>query len=1158
MTAVVVTLGDTEYLATTLAALAAQTRAPAHVLLVDASRDGGAQLPDDAPDTWYLIPAPGARTFGAAVRDALAVRPPTTRWLWLLHDDSAPEPTALVALVRAVEHSPSVAVAGVKQRTWGEPVRLLEVGVTTSRFGRRMTGVDEGEVDQGQLDGRDDVLGVGTAGMFVRTDVWADLGGTDPALGPFLDGLDLSRRARLAGHRVVVVPEAVVRHARASFTGLRGTDDDEPDHRRSFGARRRALLHTQLAWVPLPLVPVVVALALASGAVRSLLRVVTKEPALAIADLTAPLAVLARPGRILAARRAARRTRRLPRRSLRPLQTTWRDVYREHRDRRMRRRESQRVVRAPSELELRELAAITRRRRVALGALVLVLGGVSWWGTSALVTAVAGGARLAGGALAASAPFSSWWSSIVTGWVPGGLGAPGPTDPLLLALAPLAALTDGGVEPLVLLGGILGSGLAAWFAAGAATRSLALRAWAALVWAGAPALLVAQGQGRLGAVLAHTMIPWVALGLARAVGVQRTDVITSGLADAAREDAASDGGPDGEPRAHGLFPATGPEDEPGEQWAQTVHEWVEADRSSAAQHAAGSMIAQDAAVAPETAEGEAAARAPEHPAPEQTAPEHPAPEAEPPAESERWRGSLGAAAGAGLAFAVASAGAPVLLPAGLLVLLVLAVVVPRRPGRVLFVAVPALALHAPVLVAAASGGTSGLRALLGDPGLPLASPAAPVWGLLGGWPVEPADGGVLPEVLGASWPWVTGAVLLAVAVAALVRGREVARGVRIGWWTVAVGLLAAGVSARVEVAAGDGVLVRGWTGPGVSLAVGGLLVAALLGADGARARIGEHTFGWRQPLAGLLAVLALAGPVVQLATWAVEARGGETGATGERHVAALDRSLVPAVGRQAQQGTQSARVLVLAPGTDEGEVRWQLLRGDGPAPTDRSVALAARDVVGPLDAGALAPRDPVRSALDGLVARIAAGSARDVAPALAERAVAIVLLPPADAGDPVRASARARLEGRLDATDGLERIASNETGTVWRVAVVDGETEVVGGAAWAQLVAPDGTRTALDSEGLTVSAPIEDAGPGRLVVLAESADPGWRATLDGRPLRAVATPWYVAFELPAHGGDLEVGFEPADRTGRLVLHGVVLGLTVLLALPVRRRRGVIQ
>src|SRR5690606_18942058 len=190
---------------------------------------------------------------------------------------------------------------------------------------------------------------------------------------------------------------------------------------------RRALLHTQLAWVPLPLVPVVVALALASGAVRSLLRVVTKEPALAIADLTAPLAVLARPGRIIAARRAARRSRALPRRSLRPLQTTWRDVSREYRDRRMRRRESQRVVRAPSVLELRELAAITRRRRVALGALVLALGVASWVGLSQLLLAVSGGARLAGGALAPSAPFGSWWHAILTGWVPGGLGGPGPT-----------------------------------------------------------------------------------------------------------------------------------------------------------------------------------------------------------------------------------------------------------------------------------------------------------------------------------------------------------------------------------------------------------------------------------------------------------------------------------------------------------------------------------------------------------------------------------------------------------------------------------------------------------------------------------------------------------------------------------------------------------
>src|SRR5690606_28736026 len=152
--------------------------------------------------------------FGDGVRVALFAHPQDSagRWLWLLHDDAAPDADALGALMRAVEVAPSVGIAGCKQHTWDEPARVLEVGLSTSRFGRRMTGLDAPEVDQGQHDGREDVLGVGTAGMLVRQGVWEDLGGTDPALGPYGDGLDLSRRARLAGHRVIVVPGAVVRH----------------------------------------------------------------------------------------------------------------------------------------------------------------------------------------------------------------------------------------------------------------------------------------------------------------------------------------------------------------------------------------------------------------------------------------------------------------------------------------------------------------------------------------------------------------------------------------------------------------------------------------------------------------------------------------------------------------------------------------------------------------------------------------------------------------------------------------------------------------------------------------------------------------------------------------------------------------------------------
>ncbi|NTW38699.1 MAG: glycosyltransferase family 2 protein, partial [Cellulomonadaceae bacterium] len=541
VTAVVVTRGATEYLSSTLAALAAQTTAPDRLVVVDAAdaadaEQVGALLSGlTGPE---LVIAESARTFGSAVRRALeVVDDPSAqgrRWLWLLHDDSAPEPTALAELLRAVEIAPSVAVAGCKQRTWSGPVRVLEVGVTTSRFGRRMTGLDEPEVDQGQHDGREDVLGVGLAGALVRRDVWDELGGTDPALGPYGDGLDLSRRARLAGHRVVVVPAAVVRHAQASL--VPGARPDW-DVRRSVRARREAYVHSQLVGVPGWLVPVVALLAVGAGVLRALGRLVTKEPQLVGAELVAPWAVLARPRRIASARSLAASTRRVARRTLRPLQGTWREVVSAERDRRLTAAEGRRTREAPSELELTELAALRTRRRAALAALLVAAVAVTAAAVGPLVTRVVAGARLSGDGLPfGDADLGALWSSATSGWAAGGLGAAGPSDPFLLTLVPLTALTGtvGGASAVVMLGALVLAALGAWFAAGAATRSVALRMWAALAWTGAPALLLGVDQGRLGAVVAHCMLPWVALGVARGVGAARIDAVESGLVGAQR------------------------------------------------------------------------------------------------------------------------------------------------------------------------------------------------------------------------------------------------------------------------------------------------------------------------------------------------------------------------------------------------------------------------------------------------------------------------------------------------------------------------------------------------------------------------------------------------------------------------------------------------
>lgn len=1118
VTAVLVTQGDTEYVTETLLALAAQARPPAHVLLVDVGTEPAGTARTLAAQLFgegrlSVVEAPRARTFGAAVRAGLEAAGgvvPTAAWLWLLHDDSAPDPHALAELLRAVEIAPSVGVAGCKQRTWTEPARVLVAGVSTSRFGRRMTGIEGAELDQGQYDGRDDVLAVGLAGALVRRDVWDALGGPDPALGPYGDGIDLSRRARLAGHRVVVVPRAVVRHAQASLANpVSGAVVNRPgwDARRSARARREAYVHSQLVGVPLPLVPVVVVLALVSGVVRALGRLVSKEPHLVAGELLAPVSVLARPLRVVRARRRDAATRRLPRRSLRALQVTWRDVVRQTRDRRLSAAELRRHQEAPSELELRELAALRRRRRSGAVLVTLTATAVAAVALGRLVTRVVAGETLAGGSLpAGGSTAAEVWSVVRAGWVPADLGHPGPVEPSLIALLPLTAVTGSLSTALtvVLLGALVLAAVGAWFAAGAATRSVGLRAWAALVWAAAPSLLVAVGDVRWGAVLAHTLLPWVVLGVARGVGVARVDVVASGLVGARRlEDEAR--APDGAAA------------DPGEG---------------------------------EVGEGEAGAAA--------DADARPDP-AEPPVR--RAPPSLAALAAGSLALAVATAGAPLLLPLVLLLVPVLAVVVPRR--RLLWIPVPALALHAPVVVdAVRTWGAGGWRALLADPGVPVGSTAAPTWQQLLGHPVEPAPLAWVTGTAADVVPLAAGGVLVLVAALALTRGSTV-RAASVGWAVTVVGLLGGAVAGRAVVAQADGALVTSWPGGAVSLVVAGLLLAVLVAADGLRSRLARRTFGWRQLTAGLVVVAAVLGPVVTLAAWT----------DGALRTAGTDRVLgartsavptVPAVGRQLQGSPDEVRVLSVRMRSAD-EVAAELLRDDGVQLVELSRSSDARAVLGAWDEPRPAAPDDAEQEVASVVGTLVTGTAEEVAVDLAAVGVGAVLVPPAagvvdgaggapgeeEAVAAQAASARTELVARLDATPGLERVTETGSGIIWRVAA--GELGTT--AAWARLAGEDGDVVPVPSEDGAVRARVAAGDAPRRLILAERADQAWRATLDGRPLRSVTDGWRQAFEVGQDGGLLVVGRAPTDRTAWTAVQATVLLVTLLLATPVRRRRG---
>lgn len=216
-----------------LAALGDVSPRPRYRLAVDTgSTDGTAELLAAARSGGLIdgvLTLPADTGFGAAVHHAVdqAVERwgDPGRWLWLLHDDSAPEPGCLAALLSAAEASPSVALLGPLCLDWSDPRLVVEAGLSTDASGHRQTGLAASELDPsvigGDLAQSTEVLAVSSAGALVRRDVWHALGGYDEALPMLRDDIDFGWRVNRADHLVLVVPAARIRHARAASRGRR-------------------------------------------------------------------------------------------------------------------------------------------------------------------------------------------------------------------------------------------------------------------------------------------------------------------------------------------------------------------------------------------------------------------------------------------------------------------------------------------------------------------------------------------------------------------------------------------------------------------------------------------------------------------------------------------------------------------------------------------------------------------------------------------------------------------------------------------------------------------------------------------------------------------------------------------------------------------------
>ena len=218
--AVVITTDPGHWFDEALCSLAAQDYGELSVLVLSTGADGagvtervGRILPDA-----FVGHLPGRPGYAAASNEVLGMVEGAAFYL-LCHDDVALDPDAVHKLVEESFRS-NAGVVSPKFVNWDDPEILLHVGMSCDKTGAVVDRIVEGEVDHGQHDAVRDVFVAPGGCILVRADLFAELKGFDGGIAAMGEDLDLSWRCQVAGSRVVVAPEARVRHREAVAGGL--------------------------------------------------------------------------------------------------------------------------------------------------------------------------------------------------------------------------------------------------------------------------------------------------------------------------------------------------------------------------------------------------------------------------------------------------------------------------------------------------------------------------------------------------------------------------------------------------------------------------------------------------------------------------------------------------------------------------------------------------------------------------------------------------------------------------------------------------------------------------------------------------------------------------------------------------------------------------
>ena len=151
------------------------------------------------------------------IRNAITTE---TDYVFLLNNDTVVEPDVLTILVAAAEQAENIGMVGPKIYQYGKGCILDSAGTRTIPWLAQGFLVGHGEVDRGQFDVQTEIPYITGTALLVRRSVLKRVGSMDENYFNYFDDFDWGLRSRKVGFRLLLIPEAVIRHKGSQAIGL--------------------------------------------------------------------------------------------------------------------------------------------------------------------------------------------------------------------------------------------------------------------------------------------------------------------------------------------------------------------------------------------------------------------------------------------------------------------------------------------------------------------------------------------------------------------------------------------------------------------------------------------------------------------------------------------------------------------------------------------------------------------------------------------------------------------------------------------------------------------------------------------------------------------------------------------------------------------------